>query len=401
MSPSAARDARSANYSTRLKAAITAALAGPRDLRAFLAALTGADPILALDTMRRQAGGAPTPQVKRLLREAVTPIAVAASELPIVHPLDFAWLFTPDTQTQLLQHARLTTRLGDLVVYLGCPSLHLRAMRELPDRRHLLLDRDARRVARANEHTPDSARCVDLLANELDALDAALVVADPPWYPAAAAAFTNAAAILMRPGATLLLAFADPLTRPGADDDRAAVLLSAKQDGLDLFEVATGACRYEMPPYERAAFTAAGLPGIPADWRLGGLITLRRGADPPPPRRTVEEPVWVGCEIDDIPLRVRASAPAMGDAPLEPLLDGAILPSVSRRDRRREQAALWTSRNRIYASCDPPALARALSCCAAADLPVHLRAEISSILATERAEHGLPALAVPFHDRAA
>jgi hypothetical protein len=135
--------------------------------------------------------------------------------------------------------------------------------------------------------------------------------------------------------------------------------------------------------------------------RRAHLITLRRGDSPAPPRRTVDELAWVGCEIDEIPLRVRASAPATGDALLQPLLDGAILPSVSRRDPRREQAALWTSRNRVYASADPPALVHALSCSAVADRPPQLRAELSQILAAERAEHGLPALAVPSHDRAA
>lgn len=402
MCPFAARDAPVGDYAARLEAAITSALdADPRDLRTFLASLTGADPVLAVEKLRRQTDGAHSPRVQELLHEAATPIAVAASELPIVHPLDFAWLFTSATQVRLLDHVRGATDRDDLVVYLGCPTLHHRAARELPSRQHLLLDRDARRVARANQCVRGSARCVELLADELDAVGAALVVADPPWYPAAAAAFINAAAILMRPGATLLLAFADPLTRPGADDDLSAVLVSAQADGFGLLEVVVGACRYQMPPYERAAFTASGLPGIPADWRLGGLITLRRDASPPPPRHRIDARAWATCEFDQIPLRVRSSAPAIGEALLAPLLGGATLPSVSRRDPRREHAALWTSRNRIYSSSDPPRLAHALKGCAASDLPQQLRAELTRILALERAEHGLPALALPSHDRAA
>lgn len=396
MCPSAARDAHASEHDARLDAAVVAALdAGLGDLRSFLGALTGADPVLAVDALR-QHSGAYIRQVRELLNEAATPLVVSSSELPIVHPLDFAWLFTPATQAHLLNHVRSATCAGELVIYLGCPTLHHRALRHLPDRRHLLLDRDARRVDQANYHESGSARRLDLLTDALQPLDAVLVVADPPWYTAAATAFTNAAAILMRPGAKLLLAFADPLTRPSAGDDLDAVLLSAKQDGLELLEVASGSCRYQMPPYERAAFTAAGLPGIPADWRLGGLITLRRDGRPTPSRRTVEEPEWVGCEIDGIPLRVRPSAPAVGRTLLQPLLDGAILPSVSRRDLRREQAALWTSRNRIYASSDPPALARALNCPEMPDLPPELRADLAGMLAVERAEHGLVASSVPW-----
>jgi hypothetical protein len=396
MCPSAAHDPHAGDHDARLEAAVVAALdAGLDNLRSFLGALTGADPVLAVETLRRHSSGAHARQVRELLNEAVIPLAITSSELPIPHPLDFAWLFTPETQAHLLNHVRSITRPGEPVVYLGCPTLHHRGLSGLPDRQHLLLDRDARRAARANEYSLESARRLDLLTDALEPMDAVLVVADPPWYPAAAAAFTNAASILMRPGAKLLLAFADSLTRPSADDDLAAVLLSAGRDGLHLVERETGTCRYQMPPYERAAFTAAGFPGIPTDWRLGGLITLRRDERPAPPRRTVAEPQWVGCEIDGIPLRVRPSAPAVGDTLLQPLLDGAILPSVSRRDLRREQAALWTSRNRIYASSDPPALARALSSSERADLPPELRADLAGILATERAEHGLVASAAP------
>jgi hypothetical protein len=401
MFPSAAHDPGIHDHDAQLEAAVTAALScDSPDLRAFLSALNGADPILAVKTLLRQVCGAHTAQVEALLREALTPVDVTPSELPIVHPLDFAWLFTPATQARLLNHVRDATSSGDLVVYLGCPTLHHLALRELSDRQHLLLDRDTRRVARANEQVSGSAHCVDLLVDQPDTLGAALVLADPPWYPAAAAAFTNAAAILMRPRAVLLLAFADRLTRPGADDDRAAVVLSAEQDGLELVKASAGTCRYQMPPYERAAFTAAGLPGIPTDWRRGGLLRLRRRAGPAPPRRTVKEPAWVSCELNEIPLRVLPSAPAIGDAFLQPLLNGAILPSVSRRDPRREHAALWTSRNRIYGSSDPPRLAHALSADTVADLPRRLRDELAAILALERAEHGLPPLAVPSRDPA-
>lgn len=369
-----------------------AANASSADLRGFLGALDGADPILAIAALRALAETLPQPGVDALLHEALTPVPRRPSDLPIVHPLDFAWLFTRDSQSRLLAHAADATRPGELIVYLGCPTLQQRGREQLPERRHLLLDRDARRVAQANRDGIDGARQIDLLTDALPDVDAAMVVADPPLYPGPARAFVNAAAILLRSGGILLLAFADALTRPGADEDLGDVLRAARQEGFDLTGLRTARCRYRTPPFERAALDAAGLPGVPDDWRLGSLSILRRRDRPAPARLHVEEPRWIPHEVNDIPLRVRPDAPPTGDHLLTPLLEGSILPTVSRRDPRRLNAALWTSRNRIYASSDPTALAYALN---RLDEPTDLRprpqvlTDIAQLVARERHEHGL------------
>jgi hypothetical protein len=309
--------------------------------------------------------------------------------------LDYAWLFAARSQRLLVQKAASTTQPDELIVYLGCPTIHERALRELPDRRHLLLDRDERRIHYGNRAAPGSALQVDLLIDPLPDVEAALVIADPPWYPVPAAAFLNSAAILLRPGGMLVTAFADLLTRPSAERDLSALLDAVGQHGLEVIETRHGACRYQTPPFERAALESAGWPGVPDDWRLGTLTTIRRRATPPPERLRVEEPRWIAHEIDDIPLRTRVDAPARGQRLLEPLLGGASLPSVSRRDPRRSDAALWSSRNRIYASSDPPALARTLHTVidgTGENADSDVAQEIAQLIALERREHGLPAL---------
>lgn len=402
MCASATTDRHERSYPRRLDAAVFAAAnARPPDLRAFLGALCGADPILAINALRSLASLGGADHVSSLLAEAHTPTSVATSELPIVHPLDYAWLFTTATQDDLLDRIRADARPEELVVHLGCPTLHLRALHELPDRRHLLLDRDARRVKQANAAAPASAKRVELLNDDVPSLDAAVVVADPPWYPELATAFANAASILLRLGGRLHLAFADALTRPGADDELVSVLAAAEQDGLSLERILPGGCRYDMPPFERAALDAAGLPGVPTDWRLGRLLTLCRGLRPPPTRRHAEDQPWISCEIDGIPLRVRPDAPASGDDLLRPLLDGAVLPTVSRRDPRRHHAALWSSRNRIYASSDPPTLARGVTAFAQGrrdDAPPQIVKGLEALVALERTEHRLRASVSTPHD---
>ncbi len=395
MLPSAPPDTPAVAHASRLREAVVHAAHTSAGLREFLGALRGADAAVALTILEDLAEAESTARIDRLLRSAHAGSVHLPSELPIVHPLDYAWLFTADSQTALVAEAAANTGPGELIVYLGCPTVHERGRRELRDRLHLLLDRDARRVHAANRAAPGSALELDLLYDPLPDLQAAHVIADPPWYPASAHAFLNAATLLLRAGANVRFAFADLLTRPDADRDLSVILEAAEQSGLEVIQTDPGSSRYQTPPFERAALDAAGYPGVPDDWRLGSLTTLRRTTAPAPPRIHVDEPLWLAHEIDNIPLRTRPDAPATGEGLLQPLLGGESLPSVSRRDPRRLNAALWSSRNRIYASSDPPALARLLSALAgiasgAAAVPVS--DEIVRLVTLERQEHGLPAL---------
>jgi hypothetical protein len=64
------------------------------------------------------------------------------------------------------------------------------------------------------------------------------------------------------------------------------------------------------------------------------------------------EESWVEESIDSIRVRVRHDIDeGFNDPTLKTIVAGDILPSSSRRDKRRAQADVWTSGNRIYA-CD-------------------------------------------------
>jgi hypothetical protein len=172
--------------------------------------------------------------------------------------------------------------------------------------------------------------------------------------------------------------------------------------------------RYETPPFERAAFAAAGVRAVPDDWRRGDMLTLRKTDDraakrPAPSSR---EPEWTFVEIDGIPLAMReleAASETITSPLIEPAVPGAVLPTVSRRDSARADAVLWSSRNRIYKSNAPTALRalvrslasggdavgaaeRALErplTTAEEEKVVAAANELRKLIQTEREEHGL------------
>ncbi|HEY4778843.1 MAG TPA: hypothetical protein VIH47_04545, partial [Solirubrobacterales bacterium] len=225
-------------------------------------------------------------------------------------------------------------------------------------------------------------------------------ICDPPWYPDAIAGFTGAGARMLAEGGLLLLSFPAELTRPAVDLERDGYLQALGEEGLASVGREALTCRYETPPFEYAAMAAAGLSCPPPDWRRGDLLSLRRTGPPPGPRPMAEESPWAGFVVDQIPLRVRVSAPAMGSELLGGLVPGDVLPSVSRRVPVRDQVALWSSRNRIFSSTEPERLGAILANLAAGEEPpVGVEAQVAEqlreLVRRERREHGLRETGLP------
>jgi hypothetical protein len=198
------------DFTATLREAVRRELARGAGLGTLLGSLDGADPALILGQLRSLAASEDPlgSHAQRLLIDSARTREMLPAEPPLPHPLDYAWHFTPATQVALVARLAELAAPGERVVHLGTPTLHRAALQKLGDREHLLLDRDARQVARANRDCPGSALAVDLLASELPHLEAVACVADPPWYPAQASAYVNAAARFLGPGRTLLLAWA-------------------------------------------------------------------------------------------------------------------------------------------------------------------------------------------------
>jgi hypothetical protein len=331
----------------------------PHTFAALVSRLPGVDPAIVRARLER----APA-----LLRDRVnwSPVPPATepsdTRLPIPHPLDFDWRFSESTRGAL---ARELIESGPHVLLLGAPSVWLALHNEPHPLAHVtLVDRTAL-AAPAGSRATYHHVLADLLGDPLPALlsHADVVLADPPWYPEATAHFLWAAARLSRLGSRLLLSVAPVGTRPGIREERAAFFAFAEQLGYTLRETRPASLGYAMPPFERNALRAAGLSEfVPFDWRRGDLLVFEhtRLGEGTRPLRAAAPAVWAERVLGGVRLRVRPDQDAGDDPRLQSLVEGDILPSVSRRDLRRSQARLWTSGNRVFGCAAPSLLLRVL-----------------------------------------
>jgi len=302
------------------------------------------------------------------------------SVLPVPHPLDYDWRFTRSAASSFMAHCIQLTGPGATIALLGTPTLAEAAALAPEGRRWLLLEASPATVAAFDRLTPGRVLRCDLSRDELPHLDARVVVADPPWYPDHARVFLWAAARVSQPGATILLAQPAVATRPGVLAERAGILAFARLCGLEVTAILPGVVTYSSPPFERQALAASGLAGsVPADWRRGDLIELRRtGALPHGLRPVITgEHAWHEVLLFGTRIRFRADQPEQdrtADPRLVHLVDGDVLASVSRRDPLRSAAAVWTSGNRVF-GCRSPEIAAVIAAALAAGTDARHAAE--------------------------
>lgn len=185
--------------------------------------------------------------------------------------------------------------------------------------------------------------------------------------------------------------------------------------GLRAGDVQPASLGYLCPPFERAALDAQGIPGTPDNWRRGDLLTFEVAPTHLPARPLVADEAWHRIQIEELPFRVRVEHQGDPGPPLDawkllaPIIEGDVLPTVSRRSADRRRARLWTSRNRVFASSHGHVLAATahavadgidVAQAAAERLGRHLAAEeteavnivvarLRALVALERGEHGL------------
>lgn len=294
-------------------------------------------------SVRRRANPAPLPQT---------------SGLPVPHPLDFDWRFTDEAVDLLLG---VLADAGPLLC-IGAPSvLQTIIQRRAPA--SLLID--ANDAVVSSFERSDELRAVRCTVgiDPLPDIEAASVILDPPWYPEHVRLFLWAAARLSRRHGRLLLSFPAAGTRPGVAAERDDAIAYGERVGLRLSDIKRGSVAYCSPPFEQAALEAAGYANLPLDWRRSDLLVFE-AADPNPdepcPRAAAENDEWVETPMGGPRLKVRRVSRRM-EQTVEPTLrkvvDGDILPSVSRRDTRRELVDVWTASNRVFGCADPVAFA--------------------------------------------
>ena len=282
------------------------------------------------------------------------PVARArrGSERPFVvpHPLDFDWRFTRDTISLIWQTIRDLASTHPDVALLGTPSLAASAesWRDLGS--VTLLERNPNHYRSLVDGI--TFACCDVLRDPIPHGSNGVVVADPPWYEAETIGFLWTASTLSRTGAHVLLSLPPVVTRPGINEERERITAAAEGFGLEFVRLSEGVLRYGTPFFETNATQAAGAP-VPSDWRLGDLAIFRRIEGECGTRPVMDaEPAWTERSLGLTRFKLRETGSTEFASPvLRSLVPGDVLPSVSRRDPRRNEATVWTSGNRIF-GCD-------------------------------------------------
>jgi hypothetical protein len=178
-----------------------------------------------------------------------------------------------------------------------------------------------------------------------------VVLADPPWYVDYYGAFLRRAADLLCVGGTVYLSVLPVLTRPGAEEDRVAILEMATALGLQLVQQDAGGLSYETPGFEHQALLACGL--YCGDWRRGDLWIFRKqyeGGVNLTDGLIIGEPNWIEYRIGSKRIKLRLAdvleAARFTYNAVDP--KGAVMTHVSRRSPFRNKIDVWSSDNHAY-----------------------------------------------------
>lgn len=269
---------------------------------------------------------------------------------PIPHPADGDWRFDAETSETIPQIVDELCGRNAKVALLGCPSVFLALQRGA--RRTLLVETNH---AWQRWFRSQGSSVLDGSIDFLPMADSDVVVADPPWYPSEYRYFLSVASRVARPGAHLLLAWPSEGTRPGLETEWGELLLVAEEMGWRHQSTRRRLLGYQTPWFEAQALTAAGLPVL-ANWRRGDLAIFTRtnnaSVEVVPPSRP-----WQEAHHGRLDLRVRVDHQfgSQVDPRLHSIVEGDVLPSVSRRHPARRHIHVWTAGNRVF-SCARPDL---------------------------------------------
>jgi hypothetical protein len=284
---------------------------------------------------------------------------LACDGLPVPHPLDFDWRFSDEAVDRILDEAALLSHHRGSFGVVGAPSVALKAGRAWTSGGVVAFDVNPGIVSalRQLDERVVPLRC-NVFIDEPPGFRLDVVVTDPPWYfdeLCSALWFGHA---MCRTGGFILASIPPLGTRPGIAEERVMLIEFSSMLGLDLIRIDAAELPYRSPPFERNALRAVGIAGAPVDWRRGDLAVFAKRSARRSPRPKVSSPVdasWCGVSFSAAQFRVSCKRKGgFSDPRLSPIIEGDVLPTVSRRDPRRKAANLWTSGNRVFAcrGCD-------------------------------------------------
>jgi len=324
--------------------------------------LPGIYPTDLLSTLERlQFSGKMSPEAAAIFSTRIySHIKIPTDALPLPHPLDFDWRFSPTSIDHLADSCERLAD-GGPVILLGTPTIFHKLGTSSQPLEVLLLDSGGH-VSETPKELPASfsIKNLDITRDALPKVQATWLLMDPPWYPKHFRSFLWAASALVAQGGSVWTTFPSIGTRPGVEQELRYLLGFAQSTGLLLQQHQQVSLDYVSPPFERAALEATGLPLLPPCWRRADLLVFRRVSEqqiprPDPPPR----PSWEEASVGLVRIKFRKRRLSDDDPRLVSIVPGDVLPSVSTRHPARNHADVWTTCNRVF-SCKNTAILGAL-----------------------------------------
>lgn len=271
------------------------------------------------------------------------------------HPLDFEWRNATETINYLSKLIANTTNPDDKILLLGMPTLFVNFCVSHFPNRVTLIDNNKPVIIELKKKITDKRFNVlerDIFTiNKKTVGQHSMIFMDPPWYSPHFYQFVWFASSCLEVGGVLGISLPPLNTRPNIDRERLDWFDYCLSNGLVLENLYAQKLHYAMPFFEFNAYKAAGLNNILPIWRKGDLALFRKIKSTKESRPKLKErkATWFEVEIDEVRIRIKNDSKG-NDKPLKikSLVSGDILPSVSTRDKRRANANVWTSGNRIF-----------------------------------------------------
>jgi hypothetical protein len=336
---------------------LAAVTAGSTTFRTLLRQLPSVYPTELLSSLDRLSDiGAVDPAIIATVHcEAQTrPTALPGvrSLLPLPHPVDFEWRFSADSARNVLNAAADLTAVDGRVLLFGTPGVAVEALSLPPSRRLFFLGEDnlvTRRLIALNDAT-GSPLSVAFCSAGLPRDSADAIILDPPWYMDFIRPMLAAASAACHRDGVVLICLPPAGARLDAAADHDALIRYAARLGLDVVGESPLALEYDTPFFEMNALAVKGIIAPPR-WRRGDLTVFRKSRRPVRPVDVTSgrRQEWIEIEVRRMRLLVKPDSDApKGVQGLLPLIEGDILPTVSRRDKRRSAVRVWTSGNRVF-----------------------------------------------------
>ncbi|MFH6780888.1 MULTISPECIES: hypothetical protein [Methylobacterium] len=269
---------------------------------------------------------------------------VADGRLPLAHPLDADWRFTRDSAEHILDRLLARTPAAADILLIAMPTIALAAHDRGLMHRIVVASRIGDPIDLALRKVMPGCRFVSLQKVPMGAFQT--VALDPPWYDDVALPIIEIARAAALPNGRIFVCTPDTLTSPSSAKILSKLMSEPHEVGFSIVE-SVERIRYATPFFELQCLKAAGISNVSPVWRTGLLCSCI----PEPlefPTCSVCPPVrgaWREVRYGAIRIWLRQPA-VQGPAAV------GVADSISRTDRTRKIANLWTSGNTYVAGVD-------------------------------------------------